>query len=1124
MLMTLLKRTALAFLVPLVLVLLVLILARPRWTVLQSIPTWVFFALIAAIVVIWVLVVVFQWMAQRKRAQAIEQGILKQAQWNVDNAAPARRAEIEEIKKSLGEAMATLQKGPDGRKALYSLPWYMIIGPPATGKTTAIVNSGLNFPNMTTAKRMRGAGGTRNCDWWFSTDAILLDTAGRYAQSADRSETEQEWFGFLDLLKKNRPKGPLNGLILAYSMETLVSADDNRLINDARELRQRMDEILDRLGWTFPVYVLVTKCDLVGGFADFFSSLSPADRQQVWGATLPVTTETDQKVAERVDKEVDLILQRLREVRTKRMAVLDHSDTWGKVFMFPEEFSAVRSRLHLFFETLFEPNPFRKDQPLFRGLYFSSGKQLGRPFELVVQKIQAMLGMAVSFVGGENQPEKEDAFFVRDLFAKVLKGDRDLVRRTSSSSNKWARVQLLTSIGVGIAAILACLFIGVRYSAIQFKMGSTLGKAKRVMAAGRGPSLNVETVSLLDELRRDLARGWNTFPLYVGQKVKDRGREVYLAAASERILVPVEERIADRLDEASNLNAHEVRTALQAELLLLRPDDRGKIHADEKHLGEALSIFGFPDIEATDPTHERLVDLADAFLDANKPLRDFEGRRGELRNGADRLADTHEPREYYEGMIAAANRLAQPLTVKELAGDELVLKGSSTVGAAFTNKGFEKGVKDALANVDETINRDNDLIRLAGGTASTTVPTRSALMQLYAGGFESEWTNFLEGIDLPRGLSCDDAEEKLKKLKGQNSSPLFRLFKSAGESVDFGLLTKILNATEVQPLETAAKPLKAFSEAPGKDLPPPAQAYNGLLSDAYRQVKACKEDKTPVDKGVVSAGVEWADEYADTYKNSSIATAMQSLLERPFVMTEAAGKTSGKANTNEGFKGEVVDFFGDKLNGKYPLGTGDPADINDIVKFFGPDGSYEASGKAAKDGGQTLSGEYEAKLGEVMEIRKSLGLSAAGARVAFTVETMGLRSTGDAGANSLQEIDAVTLTINGKSITDRLGDAKRESFTWTPDDADPTCTVEIQNTADNKSMGKASGDETLWSFFRLVDKARVSKQGNAWKVSWVFDEAGVAYDVLISMRSGAEPPFTRGSAFRSFRPPAKIVE
>ena len=56
-----------------------------------------------------------------------------------------------------------------GRRFLREMPWYVIIGPPAAGKTTALRQSGLEFPFDLTDD-LHGVGGTRNCDWFFTED------------------------------------------------------------------------------------------------------------------------------------------------------------------------------------------------------------------------------------------------------------------------------------------------------------------------------------------------------------------------------------------------------------------------------------------------------------------------------------------------------------------------------------------------------------------------------------------------------------------------------------------------------------------------------------------------------------------------------------------------------------------------------------------------------------------------------------------------------------------------------------------------------------------------------------------------------------------------------------------
>ena len=113
--------------------------------------------------------------------------------------------EIHLIQQQMKESIQLIRKSKLGDKkgnaALYELPWYMVIGNPAAGKSSAIYNSGLKFPFEETHQKSVSAGlsGTRHCDWFFSTEGVLLDTAGRYSVYA---EDHFEWLGFLNILKK----------------------------------------------------------------------------------------------------------------------------------------------------------------------------------------------------------------------------------------------------------------------------------------------------------------------------------------------------------------------------------------------------------------------------------------------------------------------------------------------------------------------------------------------------------------------------------------------------------------------------------------------------------------------------------------------------------------------------------------------------------------------------------------------------------------------------------------------------------------------------------------------------------------------------------------------------------
>src|SRR5262249_9045295 len=193
------------------------------------------------------------------------------------------------LKERMKDALTTLKQASGGKKDyLYDLPWYLLIGPPGSGKTTALINSGLKFPlaRGATPAAIAGVGGTRYCDWWFTEEAVLIDTAGRYTtQDSDARSDKQSWLAFLDLLKKSRPRQPINGVLVAISLEDILTLPPQDLTAHAEAIRRRLLELHARFKVSFPVYALFTKADLVAGFSEYFSYLNEAGRRQVWGAT-----------------------------------------------------------------------------------------------------------------------------------------------------------------------------------------------------------------------------------------------------------------------------------------------------------------------------------------------------------------------------------------------------------------------------------------------------------------------------------------------------------------------------------------------------------------------------------------------------------------------------------------------------------------------------------------------------------------------------------------------------------------------------------------------------------------------------------------------------------------------
>src|SRR5262249_10592368 len=157
-----------------------------------------------------------------------------------------------------------LKRAGAGRNAIYDLPWFLVIGRSQAGKTIAIKNSGLGLPVR--KDWVKGVGGTSTCDWFFTNDLIFMDTPGAWVTDGASDEERQNWLTLLKLLRKYRGQRPLDGLVVVVPADDLLGKSDKELIEQAGNAREVIDLLHDQLRFRFPVYVLVSKCDLVEGF------------------------------------------------------------------------------------------------------------------------------------------------------------------------------------------------------------------------------------------------------------------------------------------------------------------------------------------------------------------------------------------------------------------------------------------------------------------------------------------------------------------------------------------------------------------------------------------------------------------------------------------------------------------------------------------------------------------------------------------------------------------------------------------------------------------------------------------------------------------------------------------
>jgi hypothetical protein len=365
---------------------------------------------------------------------------------------PGQRARLDDMRKKF-------QSGVDAYKSrgkdLYKLPWYAIVGEPGSGKTEAIRHSNVGFPPGM-QDEFQGVGGTINMNWWFTNHAVLLDTAGRLMFEEVKPGETSEWKEFLTLLKKNRPNCPINGLFLVIPSDSLIKDSADSIQKKAGKIAQQLDVIQRVLDVRFPVFVVVTKCDKINGFREFFDGLSdPQLQHQMMGWSNPDALDEPFK-PELVDKHLEQVALRLRRRRLGLLRDPVPENTEGRrtdevdsLYALPHSLETLSSRLRRYLETIFIAGEWSAKPLFLRGIYFSSAMREGAALDA---ELAEAIGVGVDELPEGKVWERERAYFLRDLFLEKVFREKGLVTRATNTKRMLRGQQI---------ALYACGFIGL---------------------------------------------------------------------------------------------------------------------------------------------------------------------------------------------------------------------------------------------------------------------------------------------------------------------------------------------------------------------------------------------------------------------------------------------------------------------------------------------------------------------------------------------------------------------------------------------------------------------------------------------------------------------------------------
>ncbi|NMR26350.1 type VI secretion system membrane subunit TssM [Pseudoalteromonas sp. NEC-BIFX-2020_015] len=720
-------------------------------------------------------------------------------------------AELDEIKDKMQEALGSLKAshlgaGYRGNTALYALPWYMIIGPSATGKSTLFANSGLHFPYSNSSElHIQGFGGTRNCDWWFSDQAILIDTAGRY--TTEQSENK-EWLSFLNLLKKYRPKLPINGVMVAISVADVLTSDSEEIRQHVKLIRERIEELITQLGVIFPVYITFTKTDLISGFEPFFNDLSEKEREQVWGAYLLDISE-DQKndPAEMFEVRMDELYERLCQQRLGKVARERNEHRKQLILDFPNQFKSASTKLTEFVNLLFKSNPYQ-EVPWFAGVYFTSGTQEGTPIERIANGVRDQFGaVAVD----QKQESITQSYFINRVFNDVIFKLQDLTRgnRKKRLIGRWLKGLTVTTSLASIAAITALLITSYTSNQLLLNQGETRVKAVIEVNVNKAKDDQklAATLALFDhyqELNRyekDLP-WYFIFGIYEGDETTQSVENVLFNQLNQLITFPAEKHVLAQLKlhenqwDTDDVDARaSIRQpyydALKLHLMLGAHSEHKDDEFAKAQLLEFISGHFNIDLSAQEetPIYMQLTALLDLYLnnisaDIEHPgaIVFWQANETAIINARNNLNTQPEAQPLYKQIVASFAERKKALQLNQFmsANNRDVLKSSYAIPYVYTNAGWREYVYPEIKRVSRLVFSGDWVMGTSNEEGKNAVDEAQAdtlakaMRAYYFKDYGNTWFEFLKSIQVPAFRDLNDASIDFARLSS-NDGPLIDL-------------------------------------------------------------------------------------------------------------------------------------------------------------------------------------------------------------------------------------------------------------------------------------------------------------------------------------------------------------
>ncbi len=1097
---------------------------------------------IVVLFLLWVLRQVWVYFRNKRRNKQFMASMVEDEGPSLDEQATGE--ELATLKQRLEEALGVLKKARLGKKSgkrfLYQLPWYMLIGPPGAGKTTLLANSDLKFPlaDQYGKDAIGGVGGTRNCDWWFTEDAVLLDTAGRYTTQDSNSEVDsRSWLGFLDLLKKYRKRRPLNGAIVAVSIDDMLRMSEAERITHASSIRARLHELQDHLKVRFPVYMLFTKSDLLAGFMEFFDDLNYDNRSQVWGMTFEFNEDPEINAIDKFDEEFTLLEQRLHQQLIGKLEHERNAERRDLTYTFPQQFSATRSLISQFVKEIFQTSRYQH-AIMVRGVYFTSATQEGSPIDRLMGSLANQFGLTTENLSGMTGSGK--SFFINKLFSQVIFSESELAGTNLRFERKrnWVKGIFLATIFLFTAVTLFAWMFSFHKNKSYIQDIDNISQlmtsdAAALVADNKSilstlplltKALNVSASGEQDNQLQGLRYGLNQ-----AGKLGAAATAKYQTLLMEAFLPRISWRLGEQLEQHQD-DSDFLFEALKVYLMLY---DKEYFDADTVKAWVSLDWDNNLPYDTSAEQREELLFHLDNLL-GSQPVNPTLSINTQLvQQTREILLRTPMAQRVYGRLkLQLANTDVQEFKIIEAAGRDapLVFTRKSAeplnkgVTGLYTYNGYHKAFKPESEKISKRLAEESwilgeDALVKAEGEDLETL--EDDVLKLYLEDFSREWETLIADIRIVPFANLEQAVEILNILSAENS-PLKKLFMALDNETNLSRVEKPekgevdgeQNRLVQRGTQKAKNKLGALvNRAPGAKYLRRARVTTSIVSSRFKRINSMvkTEDGSPAPIDItlsklnelyihLNALLQASGDELVLGQRKVIAQKLQKIKteakRQPFplnkMLSGIANSSSSLVNgdvcehINTTWKSEVYQFCSHSINNRYPIRKKSKSIAQeDFAMMFGPGGKIESFyNKYLKTSIDSSGDQWRWEVRDNNPACAS-NLSLKQFKNAKTIKDTFFRFGNNLPSTSFslkpvsmsESITKLSLNIDGQKIEYAHGPVRSTSLKWPGPDNTGNINMQLTPPLPNNRSGITY--DGPWALFRLFDQATITRIGQS---------------------------------------------